>query len=121
MFDEKIPIPIESNDFWSFDLSSFEFEQIKGKIGASEVHAESGDAASTVSKWPGTRASSALAGAKVGEKNYIYLFGGITEKSGWLDDLWRFDIENCIWKEIDVNGSDVDYFLLNSKFFFELE
>jgi len=108
MFDEKIPIPIESNDFWSFDLGSFEFEQIKGKVGASAGACDdptaTGDTVDAMaSKWPGTRASSALAGAKVGEKNYIYLFGGITEKSGWLDDLWRFDIENCIWKEIDVN------------------
>ena len=30
----------------------------------------------------------------------LYIFGGKDEDNGKLKDLWKFDLENCVWTEL---------------------
>lgn len=88
IFDEKIPVPIEANDFWEFDPVTLKFKQIDCEMG---------------SNWPSTRAHAALTGVEIEGKVYIYLFGGITEKSGWLNNFWRFSVDDNKWEQIECD------------------
>jgi len=83
--DAKIPVPIESAELWKFDFNTETFEEIK--VSGSK---------------PCSRANSSLTHCS----GKLYLFGGITEKLGWISDLWCFDIETASWKEIvgDAGG-----------------
>lgn len=80
---KNLPVPVESNELWKFDLENHTFKEI------------------TCELKPCPRANSSL----TNRNGKLYLFGGITEKQGWLGDLWCFDEEEENWKELEANDT----------------
>jgi len=79
----NLPVPVESNELWKFDLKTHTFSEISSDVK------------------PCARANASL----TNKNGKLYLFGGITEKQGWLGDLWCFDEENNTWEELDANDN----------------
>ncbi|OMJ75088.1 hypothetical protein SteCoe_25866 [Stentor coeruleus] len=36
--------------------------------------------------------------------NFMYIFGGMTEVGVYLNDMWKFDLENFVWSSVTMQG-----------------
>jgi len=82
---KNLPVPVESNELWKFDFETETFTELNADI-FSDMK-------------PCPRANASL----TSRNGKLYLFGGITEKQGWLGDLWCYDVENASWEESEIN------------------
>ncbi|XP_013407938.1 kelch domain-containing protein 1 [Lingula anatina] len=73
----------ESNELFSLDLDNNTWTCVETK----------GDL-------PPPRSSAAMSAVE----NNLYLFGGLNQTSGWLDDLHCFDTETCTWSKVEGKG-----------------
>lgn len=73
----------ESNTLYVYDVSRHEWSRI--------------DPSKDNAVWPPARSGAAM--AAVGEKLYVY--GGLSQATGWLDDFYVFDTVSNKWNELD--------------------
>lgn len=104
------------NDLWRYDVAAGEWTWVRGSSSTDQygVYGTPGTAG-LVEDAPGARSGAV---SWTGSDGFLYLFGGYGYAAagdiGYLNDLWRYDVETGLWTWLSGSSSSGGEFSINS-------